>query len=41
MNNLKLNPDFDMRLTAYDYDGYMLIGTAQLNDDPSDFKYVD
>ena len=35
MYNVKLNPDFDLRLTAYDHDGYMLVGTADFKEDPT------
>ena len=30
-----MNPGYDISKTAYDYDGYMLVGSATLNDDPT------
>ena len=35
----KADANYDLRGTAYDTDGYMLIGTAKLNDDPEKLTY--
>ena len=34
-SNLSLNPNFDLRNTPYDVDGYMLVGTIELNTEPT------
>jgi hypothetical protein len=33
--NLKANASFDLRNTAYDVDGYMLVSTVELKQDPT------
>ena len=33
-DNLKANASFDLRNSAYDVDGYMLVGTIDLTADP-------
>ena len=38
--NLALNKMFDFRGTAYDYDGYVLVGTANLNADTTGTGYL-
>ena len=33
--NLKMNAFYDISKTAYDYDGYMMVGSVSMNDDPT------
>jgi hypothetical protein len=38
--NIAINGDFDLRGTAYDYDGYMLVGAVKVTADATAGAYI-